>query len=97
VIGKGCFYWCKSLCEVTFEGGSKLKEIGESAFPSTAIKSIQLPTNVEVNHLVIGKGCFYWCKSLCDVTFEPGSRLKEVSENAFSRCISCIRGPVGCA
>jgi hypothetical protein len=82
VIGERCFHECKSLCEVTFESGSKLKEIGKGAFYMCGIKSIGIPSNVEV----IGAKCFYHCESLCEVTFESGSKLKEIGGNAFSEC-----------
>jgi hypothetical protein len=53
-----------SLCEITFECGSKLQRIGEYAFYRTDIKIIQIPSNVEF----IGDHCSYECDSLCEIT-----------------------------
>jgi hypothetical protein len=47
-IGTKCFYSCKSLCEVTFETGSKLKEIGNKAFYRTNLAKIEIPSKCEV-------------------------------------------------
>jgi hypothetical protein len=72
-----------------------LKEIGDSAFSSLesrcAIKSIRIPRNLEV----IGEGCFCHCKSLCEVTFEPGSTLRIIRENIFSDRVKCVIVPLG--
>jgi hypothetical protein len=48
MIGGFCFSGCKSLCGVTFESGSELKEIDESAFSWCAIDSLRIPRNVEM-------------------------------------------------
>jgi hypothetical protein len=88
-ISDGCFYCCKSLCEVTFESDSKLKEIGKSAFCDCKIKSIRIPSNVKV----IGEWCFSGCKALCDVTFESGSKLKKIHNNAFKCSLKRVRVP----
>jgi hypothetical protein len=37
VLGKWSFYQCKSLESVTFEGGSRLEWIEESAFSQTPV------------------------------------------------------------
>jgi hypothetical protein len=67
-----------------------LKEIGECAFRECPIKSIGIPSNVEV----IRKDCFYHCESLCEVTFESSSKLKEIGEDVFCECaIKSIRIP----
>jgi hypothetical protein len=79
-IDKRCFYECRSLCEITFESRSELREIGENAFYYSGLKSIQIPKNVEK----IDECCFYGCESLCEVTFESLSELKEIGENAFA-------------
>lgn len=69
------------------EQGSKLKEFGDGyaktgyrpfvtgAFANcTALKSIQIPANVEK----IGVGTFKNCSQLSSVTFEPDSKLKTI-------------------
>jgi hypothetical protein len=80
-ISAGCFSECRSLSEVTFESGCKLKEIGKSAFKSCSIHSIRIPSNVEV----IREYCFSWCP-LHKVTLESDSKLKEISKGAFGSC-----------
>jgi hypothetical protein len=79
-IGKKCFSYCRSLCEVTFETGSKLQRIERSAFYGNGLKKITIPSSVEL----IGESGFFSCKSLCEITFEAGSRLKEIGDGAFS-------------
>jgi hypothetical protein len=93
VIGPECFYCCQFLCEVTFDPGSKLKEIGMCAFNECALKSIRIPSTIEV----IGPGCFYCCQFLCEVTFESDSELKEIGRNAFHERVKCVRVPMGFA
>ena len=81
------FQDCINLSVVTFEQGSKLKEFGDGyaktayhpfvtgAFANcTALKSIQIPANVEK----IGVGTFKNCSQLSSVTFEPNSKLKTI-------------------
>ena len=81
------FEICINLSVVTFEQGSKLKEFGDGyaktgyrpfvtgAFANcTALKSIQIPANVEK----IGVGTFKNCSQLSSVTFEPDSKLKTI-------------------
>jgi hypothetical protein len=90
VIGKYCFSSCESLCEVTFESGCQLKELGKSAFFWCGIKSIRIPSSIEV----IGEYCFSSCESLCEVTFESGCQLKELGKSAFYESgIKSIRIP----
>jgi hypothetical protein len=46
VLGKSSFHGCKSLESVTFQSGSRLERINESAFSSSGLKSIEIPRNV---------------------------------------------------
>ena len=79
-IGCGAFKGCTSLQTVTFEKGSKLKTIEESAFEDcTSLTSIEIPANVET----IGSRAFARCTSLQTVTFEKGSKLKMI-EGSYS-------------
>jgi hypothetical protein len=64
---------------VTFESGSRLERIEESAFHGSGLKSIVIPSSV----VVLGRSSFYLCKSLESVTFESGSRLERIEESAF--------------
>jgi hypothetical protein len=64
---------------VTFESGSRLERIEESAFQSSGLKSIVIPSSA----VVLGKSSFRDCRSLESVTFESGSRLERIEESAF--------------
>jgi hypothetical protein len=79
LIGERGFFSCKSLREITFEAGSKLRRIGGRAFDNTGLWKIVIPSSVEV----IGGRCFSGCISLREVTCETGSRLKEIGSDAF--------------
>jgi hypothetical protein len=60
-----------------------LKEIGKFTFSYSAIKSLRIPNNVEV----IGAECFRHCKSLDEIRFESGSKLKEIGKSAFNNSV----------
>jgi hypothetical protein len=79
VLGKWSFYECKSLESVTFENGSRLERIEESAFGLSGLRSIEIPSSVAV----LGKSSFCACKSFESVRFESGSRLERIEESAF--------------
>jgi hypothetical protein len=69
---------------VTFETGSRLKRIDESAFAgdgriSNQLKSIVIPSSL----VALGKECFDNCMSLGSVIFETGSQLEKIDESAF--------------
>ena len=62
---KGCFENCTALKSVTFEKGSKLKRIDESAFDTcTSLNSFKVPDGTEI----IGNCAFYECDSLTEFT-----------------------------
>jgi hypothetical protein len=65
---------------MTFENGSRLERIEESALHASGLKSIVIPSCV----LVLGPSSFYGCASLKSVTFESCSRIKQIDEKAFS-------------
>jgi hypothetical protein len=72
-----------SLSAVTFEAGSHISSIEESAFTEySSLSSFLVPSSVE--HLT----GFYDCCSLSAVTFESGSRLSRIAPCAFSGCSS---------
>jgi hypothetical protein len=56
-----------------------LERIEESAFRSSGLKSILIPSSV----VVLEKESFSWCESLESVTFETGSRLERIDRSAF--------------
>jgi hypothetical protein len=64
---------------VSFEIGSRLERIEESAFSQSGLKSIEIPSSV----VVLGNSSFSWCESLDSVTFESGSRLERIEGLAF--------------
>jgi hypothetical protein len=76
-IGENCFRGCESLCEITFESGSKLQRIEEEAFRLNNLKMIEIPSSVEF----IGEFCFSECQSLYDVRFE--GHVREIEVMAF--------------
>jgi hypothetical protein len=85
-LGNRCFDRCKSLSEVKFQSGSKLKRIGWCAFSDVAVGTIRIPASVE------SVGCdFVSSNSSYEVFFESGSKLKSI-ERFVSR-IRTIRIP----
>jgi hypothetical protein len=89
-LGKECFYGCESLCEVTFESGSKLKRIEEHGFEGNCVSMIQIPSSVEF----LGTGCFWGCNWLREVTFE--GNIREIGCRAFDTCLlKCVKVPRG--
>jgi hypothetical protein len=71
VIGKKAFRYCFVRAFI-FANGCRLREIGEKAFSNANLKSISLPSSVEI----LGDRCFANCGYLATVTFEEPSRLK---------------------
>jgi hypothetical protein len=89
-------FWANTVESVTFENGSGLERIEESAFYKSGLKSIVIPSSV----VVLGEKSFYECKSLESVTVEDdfplkprspmliqhprwGSRLERIGESGF--------------
>jgi hypothetical protein len=75
--------------------GERLKQIGRYAFSeTTGLKSICIPASIEI----IGQACFRQCKSMSQLTFEPGSRLTQIGNFAIRDCASlrsiCISAQV---
>ena len=94
-IGAHAFLRCHSLAKVTFEKGSKLKEISgygyyvEKRYPAThwhgvfsdcPITSIEIPASVES----IEECAFKGCSQLASVTFEKGSMLKTIGGRVYA-------------
>ena len=79
-IGNNAFYSCENLEEITLS--SSLEIIGDSAFEyCSSLTSINIPNNVEI----IGSYAFRNCSSLATLTFEAGSNLVVIGENAFRK------------
>jgi hypothetical protein len=79
-IAEGCFGDCRAVRKVTFESGSKLREIGNEVFCWAGLESILIPNSVER----IGHGCFCLCKSISEVLFDSGSKVNEILGCCFS-------------
>jgi hypothetical protein len=71
-----------NLATINFVGTSKLKSIGNTAFASSALTSITIPASVEN----IGMNAFESCIGLMSITFEPGSSLSLIRDEAFKEC-----------
>jgi hypothetical protein len=85
ILGETCFSESTSLCELTFESGSRLNTIQDLVFCScSSLVSICIPAQVEY----IPAFCFAMCTSLAELTFERGSKLIELCSGAFSGCFS---------
>jgi hypothetical protein len=67
------------LESIEFDNGSNLIRIEESAFSSSGLKSIVIPSSVEI----LGKSCFGHCQSLESIIFENDSKLVRIEEEAF--------------
>ncbi|KAI5534774.1 ribonuclease inhibitor domain-containing protein, partial [Trichomonas vaginalis G3] len=78
-IGKNTFY-NKLLKKVTF-AGNNLTSINESAFASSSIVEIILPSSL----CILGKQCFISCSQLTSVTFN-GNSLNEIPDEFFRNC-----------
>ena len=74
-----------------FAIGSQLEKIGPGCFRRTRMKRIAIPKGVEE----IPNRAFDGCKSLREVVFEEGSRLKTIGNDAFYKChsLTAIRLP----
>ncbi|MDR1267705.1 MAG: leucine-rich repeat domain-containing protein [Holosporales bacterium] len=83
-IGASCFAFGRSPTIVTFESGSHLTTIGPSAFTRCHLRSITIPSSVEV----LCNECFLGCHSLSVVLFEMGSHLTEMGNGTFQDCSS---------
>jgi hypothetical protein len=84
IIGRKCFNDSVNLRSIVFETGSKLREIGSAAFSVFAnrqngLVSVSIPASVEI----LGDRCFSGLKDLCEITFEPESKLRKIGRRAF--------------
>lgn len=96
-IGEGAF---AHLAITSIALPSGLKEIADYTFYNTdsdqrLLTAITVPASVER----IGKAAFYGCDKLETLTFESGSALKIIDDEAFSNCQSLTEAvlPDGCA
>jgi hypothetical protein len=67
-----------------------LKELSDSVFFASGLKTIQIPGSIEK----IRKECFQGCEFLCKVVFESNSKLEGIGDFAFLHSgIKTIRIP----
>ena len=88
------FRGCTSIKTVTFEEGSKLYEIADSAFAAcTNLQSIELPSTIKT----IGSGAFYQCSKLEKIVIPI--LVDSIGEEAFYNCdnltVYCERTDTG--
>jgi hypothetical protein len=76
-IAPAACYRMNKLTSIEFS--PKISVINPNAFGYTPIKEIELPASLEV----IGKAAFSSCKTLNKVSFQNGSKLKEIEAKAF--------------
>jgi hypothetical protein len=82
-IGRQAFTLCTSLCELTFEGGSRLTEIQDMAFCScTSLKTISIPVSVRS----MRDRCLDLCEVLTEVIFPSDSQLVMLGAAVFREC-----------
>ena len=80
-IGKGCFYYNRSIKSVTIPEG--VKEIGDSSFAHCSnLQQISLPEGLEKN----GSRAFEYCTNLQQINLPEG--LKEIGSSAFENASS---------
>lgn len=85
VIGDFAFEKCFSLGSITFEEGSKLKSIGESAFfLCDGLRTVALPDSVTT----VGSLAFVMCHNLQTVIL--GEALSTIGSNAFYGCFKLV-------
>jgi hypothetical protein len=58
-----------------------IQYLGNHPFHGVCLHTIRIPYTVER----IGDKCFYKCKSLIEITFEFGSRLRHIDKAAFQQ------------
>lgn len=78
-IGAYSFYDCCNLENVSYSG-SVLSTIGNYAFAYTAVKEFHCPAMVDY----LGKGAFYACFYLADVTLS--NNITEINHSTFTDC-----------
>jgi hypothetical protein len=98
-LTKDSFLNAQSVEEVMFEQGSRIRRLASNTFAwCTSLRSIVIPASVEV----IERDCFIGDREcsvgtevvisgLETVTFEAGSKLREIESGAFQRCYNLLR------
>jgi hypothetical protein len=85
ILGKSCFESCNHVEKVVFEDGSKLRQIGPSAFTGCEfLRSIAIPASVEI----IGDFAFRECDGLEELFLNQDGVLVTMGKEAFADCRS---------
>jgi hypothetical protein len=85
ILGKSCFESSNYLESLVFENGSKLRQIGPSAFSGCEfLTTIAIPISVEV----IDKSAFSGCHGLEECLLDEDSILLRIGREAFADCRS---------
>jgi len=98
VIDESPFIGCTALKEISFEAGSRLKELSLNG--CTALRSVTVPESVErvsftdcaalesiaipANVNELRKNCFSGCSALSSITLSEG--LKSIDKRVFANC-----------
>ena len=89
-MGNGVFWGCSSLQSVTFEAGSQLNAISDSAFGfCTSLKTINIPDSVKT----IDEAAFFGCSALESIMI-PES-VTTIGDRIFEECsnlkaVTCV-------
>ena len=81
VINEGTFQNCISMTDFDLDHCAQVQTIGGNAFTNTRMQTVNIPAAVTT----IGKGAFSWMSPSTGVTvtFEQGSKLKDIGDQAF--------------
>ena len=89
-IGQSAFLYARELQTVTFEAGSKLRNIGQYAFENCVkLETFDMPAGVES----IGEDAFYLCERLTEAHL-PGT-LKTIGKYTYRGCTSLATVTIG--
>jgi hypothetical protein len=85
ILGPLCFESINSIVRVVFENGSKLRQIGSSAFSGCELlASIAIPPSVEL----IGEFAFEMCDGLKECLIDEDGLHVKLGREAFADCCS---------
>ena len=77
-----CFEFCERLCDVAFEGVSRVSSVGKCCFKRCCLSEFRVPDGC----ISIGDKCFDGCSRLCRVHFGEKSQLKKLGSFCFRGC-----------
>jgi hypothetical protein len=79
MICERCFSKCEWLASVTFDRDRKVLRFDFSAFSSSGLTSIQIPSSIEV----VCEGCFSQCALFASGTFDADRKVSRFNRYAF--------------